>query len=105
MHRRHQVRLVDAMTMAPTATFTAHLAGTGAGRLTSSAAVALGGTLALVRDGGFVPTGGSSFTLLEASHLTGAFSGLTGQSAGGGNVFSPLVDDTSVSVVVKAPEN
>jgi hypothetical protein len=94
--------LVDAMTMAPTAIFTVHLAPTGAGRLTSSQTVALNGTLGLVRDGGFVPTGGSSYTLLEAGHLTGAFSGLTGQSAGGGNVFSPLVDDTSVSVVVNA---
>jgi len=78
--------------------------GTDFGQLAISGAATLGGTLALSAGAGYVPTAGSSFSILTAKSATGTFSKITGEAIGTtGQFFSVSYTATAVIVMVSPP--
>ena len=70
------------------------------GQLAVSNGVSLNGTLNLSLDGGFVPTIGSTFTLLTGSAISGKFATVNGTSINSSEHFEVNYSGTTVSVTV-----
>ena len=90
--------ITGAYTQGAGGTLAAELGGTSAGQfdvLNVSGAATLGGTLNLANLGGFTPSGGQSFRVVQSGNNPGTFAALTGATAG----FSQAADATGLRIV------
>src|SRR5205807_2486563 len=72
-------------------------------RLSVGGVATLGGTLAISRTNGFVPTNDDTFQVINYASHSGAFETITGSDLGNSRFFLPLYNPANLTLVVARP--